>query len=112
MSHKQTSKRKGRKRAAAVLGAAGLLSLAGGASAASVSPTTDTLKEDASRHVITLVEEEVIDVSLTAFKIFHDKENARTQLAAQQGQGGEGSGCKPSRPARGCRGCRGCASTR
>jgi hypothetical protein len=64
-----------------------MLSPAGGASAAIVGPAADTPKEDTpSRHVITLSEEEIFDVSLATFYVF-DKENARTHLAAQSGNG-------------------------
>ena len=81
MSQKQTAKRRGRKKTVTVLGAAGVLSLAGGASAAVVAPAADTLKADtASRHVITLSEEEIFDVSLATFYVY-DKENSWTRLA-------------------------------
>jgi hypothetical protein len=113
MSPKQPSKRTGRRKAAAtVLGAAAALSLGGGASAAIVGSAEDIpTKDTASRHLITLSEEEVFDVSLATFYVF-DKEDARAhpsgvQLAAKGGHGGCGHG------ARGCggcgRGCRGCA---
>jgi hypothetical protein len=104
MSRKQASKRRGRKKTVAVLGAAGVLSLAGGASAAIVGPATETPKDDtASRHVFTLSEEEIFDVSLGTFYVY-DKENAaRTHLAGpppgkgckQGGSGGcsQGKGC-------------------
>ena len=88
MSRKQASKRTGRRKAVTVLGAAGALSLAGSASAAIVGPAEDiTEKDTASRHVITLSEEEVFDVSLATFYVF-DKEDARAhspgvQLAAK-----------------------------
>jgi hypothetical protein len=64
-----------------------LLSLAGGASAAIVGPAEPT-EDTASRHVITLSEEEIFDVSLSTFYVF-DKENAGThhpdvQLAAER----------------------------
>jgi hypothetical protein len=128
MSHKQASKRRGRKKAVAVLGAAGVLSLAGGASAAIVGPATDTPQDDTvSRHVVTLSEEEIFDVSLATFYVY-DKENARTHLAAQGGKGGgckgggcKGGGCKGGAGGggcggggcgggRGCGGCGGCGS--
>jgi hypothetical protein len=85
----------GRKKSVTVLGAAGMLSPAGGASAAIVGPAADTPKEDTpSRHVITLSEEEIFDVSLATFYVF-DKENARTHLAAQSGKAC-GRGCRGS----------------
>jgi hypothetical protein len=127
MSQKQASKRRHRKKAVAVLGAAGVLSLAGSASAAIVGPAADTPKADnPSRHVITLSEEEIFDVSLATFYVY-DKENARTHLAAQNGKssgkacgtghcgGGKacGTGCRGSKACRvsggGCGGCGGYA---
>ena len=84
MSQKQASKRRRGKKAVAVLGAAGVLSLAGSASAAIVGPATDTPKEDnPSRHVVTLSEEEIFDVSLATFYVY-DKENARTHLSRKR----------------------------
>jgi hypothetical protein len=78
MSRKQASKRTRRRTAVTVLGTAGVLSLAGGASAAIVGPAEDTpTKDNVSRHVITLSEEEVFDVSIATFYVF-DKEDART----------------------------------
>jgi hypothetical protein len=108
MSRKQASKRRRRTKAVTVLGVAGAFSLAGGASAAIVGPADIPTGDTASRHVITLSEEEIFDVSLATFYVF-DKENAGThhpnvQLAAGRGCGGRGCG------GRGCggRGCRGC----
>ena len=90
MSRKQASKRTGRRTAVTVLGTAGVLSLAGGASAAIVGPAEDiSAKNNASRHVITLSEEEVFDVSLGTFYVF-DKENARTHPPGIQLAGGRG----------------------
>ena len=123
MSRKQASKRTGRRTAVTVLGTAGVLSLAGGASAAIVGPAEDiSAKNNASRHVITLSEEEIFDVSLGTFYVF-DKEDARThppgiQLAGHGhggcGHGGCGhGGCGCGHAGRGCggcgHGCRGCA---
>ena len=106
------------------VGSGGALSLAGSASAAIVGPAEDiTEKDTASRHVITLSEEEVFDVSLATFYVF-DKEDARAhspgvQLAAKGcghggcGHGGCGCGHGGARGCggcgHGCRGCRGCA---
>jgi hypothetical protein len=122
MSLKQALKRTGRRKAAAtVLGAAAALSLGGGASAAIVGPAENIpTKDTASRHVITLSEEEVFDVSLATFYVF-DKEDAPrahpsgVQLAAKGGHGGCGhGGCGHGARGcggcgHGCRGCRGCA---
>jgi hypothetical protein len=125
MSRKQASKRTGRRKAVTVLGAAGALSLAGGASAAIVGPAEDTTGRDTvPRHVVTLSEEEVFDVSLATFYVF-DKEEVEThppgiQLAAHGhggcghgGCGGRGCGGCGHGGARGCggcgHGCRGCA---
>src|SRR4029077_12633206 len=79
---KQTSKTRGRKRAAVTaLGVAGALSLAGSASA-SVASVGDTPTQNTAR--VILAEEEISDVSLATFYVF-DKESARRpglQLAA------------------------------
>ena len=69
---KRNSKRKGRTKALTVLGVAGALSLAGGASAAAVGPPGDTLTANTA---VTLHEEEIFDVSLSTFHVF-DHENA------------------------------------
>ena len=97
MSHaKQASKRKSRTKAVTVLGVAGALSLAGGASPAAVGPPGDTLAESAA---ITLDEEEISDVSLSTFYVFdHENAGARRpglQLAQRT----------RSRPSQGCGGC-------
>jgi hypothetical protein len=115
MSHaKYASKRRRRRKAAPVLGAAGLsLSLAGGASAAIGGPAADTpTLNTAANHEITLGEEEVSDVSLATFYVF-EKENAATprlgEKFAQRGCGGRGCGGRGC-GGRGCggRGCGGC----
>jgi hypothetical protein len=70
-----------------VLGAAGALSLAGGASAAIVGPAEDTTGKDTlPRHVVTLSEEEVFDVNLATFYVF-DKEEAGTHPPGIQLEG-------------------------
>jgi hypothetical protein len=96
MSHrKRNSKRKGRTKAVTVLGVAGALSLAGGASGAAVGPPGDTLTANTA---VTLYEEEISDVSLSTFYVF-DRENAgarrpgfqlarRTRSRPSQGGGG------------------------
>ena len=89
---KQTSKRSCRRKAVTTLGVAGLLSLAGGASAANVGPAADIPTAKTSP-VIALSEEEISDISLATFYVF-DKENAGAhypgvQLAAR----GCGHGC-------------------
>ena len=73
---KQASKRKRRSKTVPVLGAAGLLWLAGGGAATQAAPAADI----PARHVepsdeFTLSEEEVSDVSLATFYVF-DKERA------------------------------------
>jgi hypothetical protein len=82
------------RKAIPVLGAAGLsLSLASGASAAIGGPAVDMPPRNAGvSHEITLVEEEVSDVSLATFYVF-DKQNAgtfrpRVRFAAGGGCGG------------------------
>jgi hypothetical protein len=102
---KQASKRKHRTRAVPVLGAAGLLSLTGGASAATGGPAVDmpTTPNSAPGHEITLGEEEISDVSLATFYVF-DKENAGTPRLGEQ----VAWGCRGCGGCRGCRGCGGC----
>jgi hypothetical protein len=99
MSHgRRTSKRKGQTKAVTVLGVAGALSLAGGASGAAVGPPGDTLTANTA---ITLHEEEISDVSLSTFYVF-DHENAGARRPglqlAQRTRG---------RPRQGCGGCAG-----
>src|SRR6516165_8498311 len=74
---KKAPKRKHGAKAVPVLGAAGLLSLAGGASAAtSGAPVADLpTQKTAPNHEIIVGEEELSDVSLATFYVF-DKENA------------------------------------
>ncbi len=69
---KQASKRKTQAKVVTVLGVAGALSLASGASGAAVSLPGDTLTRNTA---ITLDEEEIFDVSLSTFYVF-DHENA------------------------------------
>jgi hypothetical protein len=71
---KHASKRRSRAKAVTVLGVAGALSLAGGASGAASDSAGDTLTQNAAP-VITLGEEEISDVSLATFYVF-DHENA------------------------------------
>jgi hypothetical protein len=87
------SKRKSRK-AALVLGAAGV-SLAMGGGASATAPATNVPSQDNARRIV-LGEEEVSDVSLATFHVF-DKENKPPfrqglRLAAG-GCGGHGGGC-------------------
>jgi hypothetical protein len=110
---KHASKRKRMKEALPVLGVVGMsLLLAGGASAGTGGPATDTPLWNPS-HETTLYEEEVFDVSLGTFFVF-DKENGRTlrlgEKFAQRGcRGCAARGCAVGRGARGgCRGCGGC----
>jgi hypothetical protein len=91
---KRVSKRRHRRKAIPVLGAAGLsLWLASGASAAIGGPAADMrTRNTGMSQKITLNEEEISDVSLATFYIF-DKENAGTfrrgvRLAAGGGCGG------------------------
>jgi hypothetical protein len=92
---KHTLNRRGLKEAA--LGAVGVsLSLAGGASAATTGPATDTPSLDTAQPPqIAISEEEISDVNLATFYVF-DKENAGTSQV-----GGEKVAWW-----RGCRGCR------
>ena len=93
---KHTSNRKRGAKAVPLLGAAGLLSLAGGASAATGGPPLADLptQKTAPTHEIILGEEELSDVSLSTFYVF-DKESAKSQLGdklAWRGCGGCGCG--------------------
>ena len=103
---KQAPKRKRGAKAVPVLGAAGLLSLVGGAAAAATNgaPVADLpTQKTAPNHEIILGEEELSDVSLSTFYVF-DKESAKSQLGdkvAWRGCGGCRCGCG------GCR-CGGC----
>jgi hypothetical protein len=100
MSHgRRTSKRKGQTKAVTVLGVAGALSLAGGASGATVGPPGDTLTANTA---ITLHEEEISDVSLSTFYVF-DHENAGARRPGLQL-------AQRTRPRRGCGSCAGCGS--
>ena len=94
----RTSKRKDRTKAVTVLGVAGALSLAGGASGAAVGPPGDSLTASTA---ITLYEEEISDVSLSTFYVF-DHENAQAyRPGLQLTQRTRG------RPSQGCGGCAG-----
>ena len=97
MAHaKQASKRKRRRIALPILGAAGASLAMGGASA--TVPTANLPSQDkAPLPVITLDEEEIFDVNLATFYVF-DKENDGTSQLAEKVA------------ARGCGGCRGCAA--
>ena len=94
---KKASKRKDRTKAVPVLGAAGLLTLAGGASAATAAQQVDLpAQKIAPNHEITLGEEELSDVSLSTFYVF-DREavaplRSNIQLAKGGGCGGHGGG--------------------
>jgi hypothetical protein len=91
---KHTAKRKRGAKVVPLLGAAGLLSLAGGASAA-MAPVADLpTQKTVPGHEIILGEEELSDVSLSTFYVF-DRESAKPQLGDKVAW-------------RGCRGCRGC----
>ena len=96
---KEASKRKRRGKAVPVLGAAGVLSLAGGAAyAATTAPAADLPSQGVNPHQTVLGEEEIADVSLSKFYVF-DKENAgKSELGEKMAWRGCG----------GCRGCRGC----
>src|SRR5262249_45092716 len=97
---KKAPKRKRGAKVVPVLGAAGLLSLAGGAFAATAPLADVPSQKTAADHEIILGEEELSDVSLSTFYVF-DKESAKSQLGDKVAA------------ARGCavRGCavRGCA---
>jgi len=96
---KHTPKRKRGAKTVPLLGAAGLLSLAGSASAATAPVADLPTQKTAPDHEIILGEEEFSDVSLSTFYVF-DKENAKYQLGDKVAWRGCG-GCR-------CGGCRGC----
>ncbi len=100
MQHpKQASKRKRRRKAIPILGAAGLsLSLAGGVSPALADVPT---RPATVAHEVTLAEEEISDVSLATFYVF-DKEHAGTFRPGVRLAMAGGCGCS------GCSGCGGC----
>jgi hypothetical protein len=110
----QTAKRRTAK-AAAVTAMAGLgLSLAGSASANTISAADSPQSDDISLNQrLVLGEEEMADVSLATFHLF-DKENAGSdlRLAAVVVRGCRGcrgcGGCRACRAWRGCGGCAGC----
>ena len=111
---KHTPKRRSAAKAVPVLGAAGLLSLAGGAAAATGGAQLADLptQKTAPNHEIILGEEELSDVSLSTFYVF-DKETAKAQLGdkvAWRGCGGcRCGGCRCGVGCRcGWRGCGGC----
>jgi len=93
--------------AAPVLGAVGMLSLAGGASAATTGPVIDTTSRDAApSHAIAISEEEIADVSLATFYVF-DKENAgASKLSGEKVAWWRG--CRGCRCGWGCRRCWAC----
>jgi len=95
MSHqRRPSSRKRNSKAIPILGAAGLsLSLAGGVSAASAAPTTDTRTLNTKvSHEITLYEEEISDVSLGTSYVF-DKEKVGIRRHGLRFAQGGGCGC-------------------
>jgi hypothetical protein len=103
MSHaKQASKRKRRSKAVPVLGAAGLLSLAGGASAQAAPAANMPTRTIEPSHEFLLSEEEVSDVSLATFYVFDRENSVLASPGVQLVRGGCGGGCG------GCRGCGGC----
>ena len=115
MAHaKQASKRKRRRIALPILGAAGASLAMGGASA--TVPTANLPSQDkAPLPVITLDEEEIFDVNLATFYVFDKENDGTSQLAEKVAARGCG-GCRGC-AARGCggcaaRGCRGCAVVR
>jgi hypothetical protein len=111
-SKRRNSKRKGRTKALTVLGVAGALSLAGGASGAAVNPPRDTLTANTA---VTLHEEEISDVSLSTFYVF-DHENAGPlhpglQLAQRaRSRPRQGAGCAEDCAGGGPTCCASCAS--
>ena len=104
-SKRRNSKRKGGTKVLTVLGVAGALSLAGGASGAAVGPPGDTLTANTA---VTLYEEEISDVSLSTFHVFNH-ENAgvrrpglqlaqRSRSRLRQGSAGGAEDCAGGGP--------------
>ena len=90
---KQASKRKRRSKTVPVLGAAGLLWLAGGGAATQAAPAADIpARHVEPSHEFTLSEEEVSDVSLATFYVF-DKERAAPPAFTLARACGRGGGC-------------------
>jgi hypothetical protein len=93
---KTASKRKLRTKVVPVIGAGLSLSLASGVSAATGGPSSNLLTQNAAvSHELTLLEEEICDVTLATF---FDRESGRTfrrpvRLAAGGGCGGCGCTC-------------------
>jgi hypothetical protein len=95
------SSRKRTRKAAPVLGAAGLLALASSGSA-SASVDGVVARNELSHHVL-LGEEEVSDVSLATFRIFDTERAGPLTSGIQLARGGGCGGCGGG----GCRGCGG-----
>jgi hypothetical protein len=96
---KRAPKRRSRAKAVTVLGVAGVLWLADGASRAAVCPAGDTPTENTA---ITLDEEEISDVSLSTFYVV-DYENTGAHRPGLQF-----AKRTHSRPRQGCGGCADC----
>jgi hypothetical protein len=98
---KQASKRNRRRKAAPILGAAGLsLSLASAATAATDRLVTDTqARNTGARHEIILGEEEIADVSLATFYVLDKESAAASRPRMRLAIGGACAGCS------GCGGC-------
>jgi hypothetical protein len=112
MSHaKQASTRRKRSiKAIPTLGAAGLLSLASGASAATSGQTADmAVRSSGLSYEITVCEEEISDVSLATFYIFENERagTLRRGVRLAQGCGGCGCGCAGG----GDEGCSSCSTS-
>jgi hypothetical protein len=98
LNAKKTSKRKLRTKVVPMIGAGLSLSLAGGVSAATGGPAPNLLMQNAGvGHEVTLLEEEICDVTLATF---FDRENGGT-FRRPRVRLAEGGGC-------GCSVCGGC----
>jgi hypothetical protein len=115
-SPKRASKRIRRSKAVPVLGAAGLLSMAGAASASTSGPAADVTPQKVSpNHEIFLGEEEISDVNLSTFYVFDNENTATPQLGEKVAYVVGRCGCRGCRCGyrcrcgwRGCAGCGGC----
>jgi hypothetical protein len=110
MAHAQQGlKRKRRKTALPFLGAAGASLALGGSASAATHPTMNVSSEHAAVPVLTLLEEELSDVSLGTFYVF-DNAVGDSLLDEKVARAGGCGGCRGCGGARGCGGGRGCAA--
>ena len=111
MAHaKQASKRKRRRVALPILGAAGASLAMGGGASATVPIANVPSQDNTPLPVITLDEEEISDVTLATFYVFDKEGFGAPELVEKVAR--RCGGCGGARACRGCaaRACRGCAA--